>query len=223
MSRSTRRGRRPILLTLIAIVLAIVLASAVTPGYAASLAVAARTLTVFNPANMPSACLSPPGETVGPVADSWTLEDSPSTNNGSDVNLFVRSGLSQNRRTFVRFVLPSLPAGCTVTGATLRLFAESEQGTRVIQAFRASGFWTENAVTWSNQPGTTGAAAASTSGLGWTTWDVTAQVQAMYVGTNFGFVLQDQTEGASDLVGFTQTYASREGAPNDPELIVTWG
>jgi len=219
MSRSRRLKHRPVLPASVGAVLAIVLASAVIPGYAASLAVGSGRLSVFRPTNLPPVC-SPGSQTVTPVADSWVRQDLPSANNGSSVNLFVRSQSSSNRRTFVQFTLPSLPAGCSVTGGTLRLFALSAQGTRVIQALRAAASWTESGVTWSNQPGTTGAAATSDSGTGWRTWNVTAQVQAMYAGSNFGFVLRDQTESAS---GFTQNYASRENSPNDPELIVTWG
>jgi large repetitive protein len=75
-------------------------------------------------------------------------------------------------------------------------------------------------VTWNNRPGTTGAPATSASGSGWRSWTVTSLVQSMYSAANDGFVLKDQTEGVGS---FRQNYASREDAPNDPQLVVNWG
>jgi hypothetical protein len=127
-------------------------------------------------------------------------------------------------RTLVYFALPALPAGCSVTSATLRLYNESPRGGRSIQALRITAAWTENAVTWTNQPTTTGAAAVSTSPAtaGLQSWTVTSQVQAMYTSGNQGLLLRDATEG--DAPGPQQKYQSREtGVSFDPELIVNWG
>jgi hypothetical protein len=106
----------------------------------------------------------------------------------------------------------------------LRLYNEAPVAGRSIQALRITAAWTENGVTWSNQPATTGAAAASTSpaSAGWQSWTVTTQVQAMYTSGNQGFLLGDATEGAA--AGPVQKYRSREtGVSFDPELIVNWG
>jgi hypothetical protein len=80
----------------------------------------------------------------------------------------------------------------------------------------------ENGITWSNQPGGTGAVATSSTPLlaGWQSWTVTAQVQAMYVGVNNGFLVSDQSENA--LVPASLQYSSREAGSNVPELIVGW-
>jgi hypothetical protein len=43
----------------------------------------------------------------------------------------------------------------------------------------------------------------------------------MYSGSNDGFLLKDQTEGAGGA-GQTQTYDSRENT-NDPQLVITFG
>jgi hypothetical protein len=71
------------------------------------------------------------------------------------------------------------------------LFAESASNGRTIEAYQISANWVENTVTWANQPATTGTPVTSASGTGWRTWTVTTQVQAMYSGSNYGFLLKD--------------------------------
>ena len=51
-------------------------------------------------------------------------------------------------------------------------------------------------------------------------WDVLAQVQAMYAGTNYGFLVKDQTENGA---GVLQQFDSREAATNKPQLVLTVG
>ena len=64
----------------------------------------------------------------------------PASNFGTDSNLKVdgKSG-NTNARALVRFTLPAIPAGCQVTGATLRLYAASYKENRTLQAQRAGG------------------------------------------------------------------------------------
>ena len=124
----------------------------------------------------------------------------------------------------MRFNLPSIPAGCSLTGASLRLFASAFDPGRTIDVYRAGGAWAEGTVDWNTAPATAGAATSRTSAAGNLYWDTTAQVQAMYSGTNDGFVVRDQTELAPGP-GAQQTFQAREGAPGtqDPELRVSWG
>jgi large repetitive protein len=156
------------------------------------------------------------------VADSWVLQSSPSSNNGTDSVLKVDSkNGSSNARSLVRFDLPAIPAGCQVTGAQLRLFAGSFTNGRTLQALRINATWTEGGVTWANQPATTGAAATTSSGSGWRQWNVLSQVQAMYTTANNGFLVRDATENAP---GREQQFHSREKAPdNPPQLVITFG
>jgi hypothetical protein len=136
--------------------------------------------------------------------------------------LKVDSKSGANARTLVRFALPQVPAGCQVTGATLRLYSASYKEGRTLQAFHLGGSWTEGGVRWSSQPATTGAAAtaASRSSAGHVEWNVLSQVQSMYSGANNGFLIRDVTESAG---GFDQAFNSREkGADNPPELVITF-
>ena len=114
-----------------------------------------------------------------------------------------------------------MPSGCTLTGAQLRLYAASATTGRTLQALRINAAWTENGVTWTNQPATTGAAATTTSATGYRTWTVTTQVAAMYSGTNNGFLIRDATENGT---GQEQQLHAREKAPdNPPQLVLTFG
>ncbi|MHA6780363.1 right-handed parallel beta-helix repeat-containing protein [Pseudonocardia saturnea] len=158
--------------------------------------------------------------TANAVADSWLLQDSPSQNYGTDSTLKVDSKSGANARALVRFGLPALPPGCTVTGATLRLNAASAVSGRTLQALPVTGGWTENTVTWATQPATGGPAATTTSGSGYRQWTVTAQVLAMYSGANNGFLIRDAAENAG---GRLQGFRSREDSSNRPQLVITFG
>jgi hypothetical protein len=162
-------------------------------------------------------------QTITASKDAYVDQALATLNFGTANSLLVQPGLNLLvQRTLVQFNLPSTPAFCSVTAATLRLYATSAASGRTIQASRASASWTETGVTWNNQPGTTGSAANSASGAGLRTWDVTSQVQAMYSGTNNGLVLKDSNEAQ---VIAQQQYQSREATPDsqDPQLVVTFG
>ncbi|WP_363320434.1 DNRLRE domain-containing protein [Pseudonocardia sp.] len=158
--------------------------------------------------------------TANSVADSWILQDSASQNYGTDSILKVDSKSGANSRALVRFGLPALPAGCTVTAATLRLNAASAVSGRTLQALPVTGGWAENTVTWATQPATGSPAATTTSGNGYRQWTVTSQVLAMYAGANNGFLIRDASENAN---GRLQGFRSREEGSNRPQLVITFG
>ena len=168
------------------------------------------------------ACSSPGSQTVTANIDSWVEQRNPTTNYGAAADIFVQSkATAENRRLLVSFTLPSQPANCSISVATLRLFASATASGRTIQVFRAAASWTEIGVTWTNQPATDGVASTySTTANGWHEATVTARVQELYSGTNNGFILRDQTEDAGGTQD--QKYDSREKT-NDPELRITFG
>ncbi|MBK9053053.1 MAG: DNRLRE domain-containing protein [Chloroflexi bacterium] len=169
----------------------------------------------------------PPVDCGAPVVfavstDAWIDQNSASTNKGTDSIVKVQAkSPTDNNRVLVRFNLPtSLPPGCQIQTATLRMFAPSATNGRTLQALRLTGPWTENGVTWSNQPGTTGAAATTSSGQGWREWDVAAQVTTMVeTGLNYGFLIRDASEGGN---GFEQQFHAKEKNENVPVLIITY-
>lgn len=199
-------------------------------AFAALLTTTAGNLSVFKPTKLPG-CRFPGDTTLIATEDSHVRQDAPTDEFGSAEDLFVTSeetGIllktSRNRRTYVKFTLPTLPEACVIRAAALRLYAESAASGRTIQAFRAAGTWTEADLNWSNRPDPAGTAAISASGLGWRTWSVLAHVLAMSTpGSNHGFMLRDSTE---DQSGQEQRYSSREdndAQPNPPELVITIG
>lgn len=224
-STSRHRGRRR---TALIGLTGLLLALSTFAAFASALTTVSAKLVVFRPTNLPG-CREPGATTLIAAQDSYVDQNAPTSTNGSSVDLFVLSkttflglGGDDNRRTYVSFTLPSLPEACVVTSASLRLFAETGETGRTIQVFRASGAWSESAVTWNNQPGGAGAAATVNSGTGWLTWSVTAHVQQMYTGSNNGFMVRDQTEN-DGTSGHSQNYRSSEDTLDRPELIVTIG
>ncbi len=167
-----------------------------------------------------SFCSAPGNQTVAATADTWVDENQSNRNHGTSTTLEVNSAPGRAGRTLVRFPLPGIPTNCSVTAATLRLYASLTQGPRTLHAYRAASAWSENAVTWNTQPPTAGPPASTDSGAGWRLWDVTSQVQAMYSGSNHGFLVRDSVEGDANR---RQRFDSVESAANVPELVVTFG
>ena len=99
-----------------------------------------------------------------PSTGAYVDQATPTVNYGPDVTYRVRSLTgSQNRRTLVRFDLPTAPPGCSMTSADLYLNATAVAAGRTIRVFRAAAAFNGSTVTWNNQPGTTGTAVTSTS------------------------------------------------------------
>ncbi len=208
------RGRRALLAAVLAIG-----AAAATTAYAASLTVGSSRLTVWHGATV--VVCSPSTVTVSADADSYTDEVQSSTNFGSVADLKVRSGLLlgllAKRNTLVRFALPATPPLCSVTGATLRLFASSASGvTRTLSVNAADASWQEGTVNWNNMPNPTGTAVTTTSAAGSRTWNVSS----LYSIAANGFFVRDP--GVLSLT-YEQVFNSRTATSNTPELVVTFG
>ncbi|MDQ3866681.1 MAG: DNRLRE domain-containing protein [Actinomycetota bacterium] len=169
-------------------------------------------------------CADPGSRTVTATADTYVRQGTPGggSNFGTATAMYVQPQSGSNRRSLVRFDLPVLGTGCSVTGATLRLFLSATGGARGLNVYQADSPWNETAVTWNTgQPGVTGSPASATTGAAgaWLQWGVTSIVQAMYSGANNGFVVRDANENSGTIL---QTFDTRETA-NDPELVVTFG
>jgi large repetitive protein len=166
-------------------------------------------------------CATPSTVAASANIDSWIDQASPGSNFGSDQILKLkRETGSKASRALVRFNLPAVPVGCSVTGATLRLYAASASTGRTMQALRVGASWTESGVRWTGQPAATGIAATTTSVAGWNQWTVTDQVQAMYSGTNNGFLVKFDVE--TNPVAEMQFHARNKGSEH-PELRITLG
>ena len=117
------------------------------------------------------------------LADSWVDQGSPAQNKGTDSILKLMSkGPANNVRSLVRFSTPTMPAGCAVKSATLRLYSSSYQGGQDASGPPRDGQLGRGRRDLENQPSTAGtpATAPSRSSAGYVEWDVRWQLQAMY-------------------------------------------
>lgn len=166
--------------------------------------------------------------TAAANADSYISEASPNTNFDGQPSLRVSSplvsalgvDLGGRVNTLVRFTLPDLGL-CSVTSATLRLYATSAASGRTLRAARVTSAWDEATVDWNDGTTVTSTGATTTtSGTGWREWSATAMVQAMYPGSNHGFMVQDT---GTALLAQVQVFDKRGGGGNPPQLVITYG
>ena len=169
---------------------------------------------------VPDTCPTTP-QSLAADRDSWVSEGSPTNNFGTDSTLKVKSQLSYNARALVHFPLPPLPAGCTgIASAVLRLEASSAKEGRTLEALQIASSWSEESVTWANQPAVGGTAISIPSFDGPLEWNVTAPVLDMYASANNGFLIRDAEENG---IGDEQTLNGRlklNDAP--PELVLVF-
>jgi hypothetical protein len=177
------------------------------------------TETLAPPTSTPTPSCPAMTVTLSADADAWIDQNSSSDNKGDDSILKVQARSGNNFRALVRFELPNPPQGCVVQSATLRLYAASWQNGRTLQAIRLTGGWSENGVTWNNQPQTGGGGATTSSGSGYQNWSVGSQVQAMYdTGANNGFLIRDANENGDA----EQQFHSREKGETIPQLVINF-
>jgi hypothetical protein len=175
-------------------------------GFAASLALTPKRLTIFTSAS--SVPISTCTLTSG--ADTYADEGSGGSNFGTATTMHVRSAvtlvlLQDNKRSFVRFDLSScsIPSSARVLTAKMRLFmSTAPSASRTYQVHRLTQSWGETTLTWNNQPTAAGTATASAA-TGTTSnvtieWNVLADVSAFVAGTstNQGWRVRDSAEGS---------------------------
>jgi hypothetical protein len=137
---------------------------------------------------------------AGNVADTKLRADQPNTNFGA-LNTFVTGDRVTGRTDLLQFDLTSIPAGKTITSATVTMTEILNSGPSTIAVHQATSAWSESTVTW-NSFGNGFASAVETSfsngGAGYTgpvSFDIAPLVQAWTSGavTNNGVVLNATT------------------------------
>ena len=174
--------------------------------------------------NTGGACSVPGEQMLVATDDTFIEEDKPADTHGAEATFKVKSrATALNRRALVKFTLPTIPTGCTLTSAKLRLHARTVEAARTLDVYRNTATWTQAAVNWNTQPGTTGTAVSQTmpASAAWVEWPVLAHVQAMYSGSNFGFQVRDSAENAAG--DFEQVFDSAESGTDGPQLVLTLG
>ena len=180
--------------------------------------------------------------------DSWIDQGTPGSNKGTSTSIQIQSrATAKNYRGFIRFDLskcvPTVAGSATVMSALLRLNLSGPptSGTRTYNINRVTGpcneaattCWTENGLTWSNQPAvapavtsTLSLSSSSTSAV-YYAFDVTTDVGAMLAGTvsNYGWRIADSAEEAAGtiLVSFiAKNLSTGAAAARAPQLVIVY-
>jgi len=206
-------------------------AAAVTVLLAQNTTTAAFTAQTGDTSNKVSSavtfCTTPGNAKLPAAMDTAVYQSQPDTNYGAVASIGVGTGPNVNAYSYVKFTLTSapLPAHCTVTSATLSIYASAGTAPGTLYAYRANASWNAT-MTWNTgrvgfagTPAQTGAVAPS----GLQQWDVTLLTRELYAGPDYGFALKDSVDNAASAR--YQTWSSMENgtAANRPTLDITWG
>ncbi|WP_052433356.1 DNRLRE domain-containing protein [Streptacidiphilus carbonis] len=171
------------------------------------------------------------------AANVMVLQDGPSTNYDTSWRLSVGTTPTGAARTLIKFPMPSVPAGTTITSASLKLYYDQYFTTGLnnvaMDAHAATAAWDPTTATWNNSTTLSGALAGSaTKAAGvrgvWNTFPVTSTVQGWLNGSaaNNGFVVQAHSETTLNQGGpryEASIYGYGGEAANYPQLEVTYG
>jgi hypothetical protein len=151
--------------------------------------------------------------TFAPVADSYVAADAPTANYGTSAKL--RADGSPVNRSYLRFDVSGLSG--TVTRATLRVFNNTALAAPGYAVFGVgSNSWGEKTITFNNAPPLAASATAS-SGKATASTTTSLDVTPLVAG-NGGVSLGLATAGSVAI-----SWPSREGASNQPQLVVETG
>ena len=105
-----------------------------------------------------TAAVSAAAFTLEPVADAQVASGNPNSNSGTTTNLFLQgttaTGTFGIERDWLKFDVSGIPAGTTITGATLQLYNWKSTGPSMPAEVHAvsTDSWTETGITYNNQP-----------------------------------------------------------------------
>jgi PKD repeat protein len=153
----------------------------------------------------------PPVAVFNPIADARVYEGSPSSNQGLDITLRVKTQSGSSYRSYLKFDLTSVST--PVQSAVLRLFCTDPSNLGGSVYLVSDNSWTETGITWNNKPALPASPLTTilsvTAGV-WTEIDVS------------GFYSGPGTYTLALAGGGTNSalYSSREGT-DPPELVLT--
>lgn len=140
----------------------------------------------------------------------------------------VRPDNNADRRGLVKFDLSSIPAGSTVTSATLYLYEQGNKLGQTTYIYRVTSNWSENTVTWNSWPTPGGNFDSGTAYFSFipdqnncmVTLDITSLVQAWVNGTYSNYGLMLYSTGPNHII----SYASKEDgtASRQPKLNIVY-
>jgi 2',3'-cyclic-nucleotide 2'-phosphodiesterase (5'-nucleotidase family) len=199
-----------------------------TPTTVSSSVDAINTNPVSAPVTLSATASSSGTFYVAPNADSQVASGNPTTNSGTATSMFVQSSSVSsfgNERAWLKFDLNSLPAGPTVTGATLQLWNFSAAGAAMPAEVRggSSDTWTETGITFNTQPAfgsplDTVTFASGATNL-WYSWNVGSFVQQKLAGNKLvSLVVKPVNEGSPDAIAPAYRFDAKEFGSNAPVL-----
>jgi hypothetical protein len=160
-----------------------------------------------------------------PSADTFVSSSTAKTNYGSSIALVVGSGTT----SYVRFNLAGIPAGASISKATLRLYVDAVAKAGTFDVYQLNSSWAENTLTYNTPPPPLGTSVTNGTGVSITTasWnqflliDITALAQGWVSGTipNNGVALA-LTSGSSGSFSFDSKESLLTG--NGPELEIAF-
>lgn len=168
--------------------------------------------------------------------DAQVVEGYPTSNYGSSTNFYLGSAASgsyKNERLWVKFdTTGQVPAGATITGARLKMYcwrtslASQDMDASVHGVSTDS--WTENSITWNNQPAYGPAEDTvtidSNTSYVWYTWDVTDFVSGELGGSDpiMSFVVKPVTESTSTSLAYGFDSKEYSGGSLAPVLEIDY-
>src|SRR5450432_1079141 len=160
-----------------------------------------------------------------PSADTFVSSSTPKTNYGSSIALLVGSGTT----SYVRFNLAGIPAGASISKATLRLYVDAVGKPGKFDVYQLNSGWSESTLTYNTPPPPLGLSVTNGTGVSITTanWnqflliDITARAQGWVNGTipNNGVALA-LTSGSNGSFSFDSKESFLTG--NGPELEIAF-
>jgi len=90
-------------------------------------------------------------QSAPPVADTMIYSSSPTTSYGTSSSLLLQTG-GTTAVAYMQFSLATIPAGSTVTKATLRLFVDAVATPGSFDVYQINTSWSEGALIFNNAP-----------------------------------------------------------------------
>jgi hypothetical protein len=156
-----------------------------------------------------------------PAADTFVSSSTPRLNYGTSPILVVQPGAT----AFIRFDLSALPAGPSISKASLRLYVDAYAQAGSFDVYPVNGSWSENTLTYNTPPPTFGPSATGGKPIAITSAsvnkfiliDITSLVQSWFSGTtNNGIALALTTSSGSFSFDAKESLLTGNG----PELEV---
>jgi 2',3'-cyclic-nucleotide 2'-phosphodiesterase (5'-nucleotidase family) len=166
-----------------------------------------------------------------PIADSQVSSGNPTTNYGASTNMYVQSSSVStfgNERAWLKFDLSTIPAGSTISSATLQMWNWKSTGAALPAEVRGSSVdtWTEAGINWGNQPALGGVLDTQTFTAGttnvWYNWNVTSFAQAEFGGDKLAsLVVKPVIENSADAIAPSYAFDAKEYGSSIPVLQVS--